>query len=109
MLWPVKSFEGQAVTVAVILRFPLSVCGEGAAFKGRYLVFPLTPAPSPRKEGVSRSARAGKNGSGSPSLFTGEGFGVEDTAARFNIPTPISSIPQPLSPTQAGGKGSQRF
>jgi len=44
---------------------------------------PLTPAPSPRKEGVSRVARAGKGPSLSPSLFTGEGFGVGDIAHNF--------------------------
>jgi len=40
---------------------------------------PLTPAPSPREEGK------GKTDSGSPSLFTGEGFGVGDYLHREDV------------------------
>src|SRR5258708_11161452 len=42
---------------------------------------PLTPAPSPCKEGK------GKTWYLSPSLFTGEGFGVGDNSAKSHIPT----------------------
>src|SRR5438067_543478 len=49
--------------------------------KGSYVELPLTPAPSPREEGK------GKSLSLSPSLFTGEGLGVGDTAIISNIPT----------------------
>src|SRR5437764_8133608 len=55
-------------------------------FKGRYLGFPLTLAPSPRQEGKGKSQYL------SPSLFTGEGFGVGDTSIKSKIPIPNSTL-----------------
>src|SRR5260370_1321698 len=49
-------------------------------FRGRYWGVPLTPAPSPRKEGKGKSPHL------SPCLFTGEGFGEGDTTTIFKLP-----------------------
>src|SRR5258708_32162771 len=57
---------------------------------GRYVVFPLTPSPYPRKEGKGKSLYL------SPSLFTGEGFGVGDTSAKSKTSILFRIIPPVL-------------
>jgi len=51
--------------------------------------FPLTPTPSPRKEGKGKTRLL------SPSLFTGEGFGVGDISIKSKY-LPLAGLPLPM-------------